>query len=347
LLISIIGVIVVLSVMILSHELGHFIMAKKMGVRVEAFSLGFGPKLWSTKKGETEYKICLVPLGGYVKMAGEESGEKRTGAEWEFYSKPAGRRFNIIAAGPVVNYLLGIILFCIVFMMGTSVLTSHIGEVMEGYPAEKAGLKAGDRIIEMEGKKVESWTDVTNIIYSKKEGNIELSVKRNKRVLDFIVERESAKDLLGRPVRIIGIKPSDEVEFVKYGLGGSLKMAAGMTWNITALTYRAIGGMLTGAVPMKGLAGPVRIFAITGQAAKAGIVPLLSISALISVSLAIINLLPLPPLDGGHILFLGIEKLRGRPIDVKVQETVQQVGWVLLMTLLVVVSWNDITSFFK
>ena len=351
-LISLIAVIIVFSILILSHELGHFLMAKKMGVKVEVFSLGLGPKLWSIKKGETEYAISAIPFGGYVKMAGEEPGEALKGEEWEFYSKPIYKRFNIVVAGSVINYILGFVLFCMVFMAGAPVPTSRIGRVLEGYPAEKVGLKENDKIIEIDGTKIKYWEEVLNIIHKKKEREITtLLVERNGDVLTFAVsgKSEEQKDIFGRPVRmtLIGIGPSNEVDFVRYGFGKSVTMGARTTWNITSLTYKAIWGMLTGALSIKAVSGPIGIFAVTGKFARMGIVPLLWISAVISVSLAIINLLPFPVLDGGHIIFLGVEKLKGRPIDRKVQEVIQQVALVLLITFVLVVSWNDILRFIK
>lgn len=349
-LISIIAVIIVFSVLILSHEFGHFLMAKKMAVKVEVFSVGFGPNIWSIKKGGTAYTISAIPVGGYVKMAGEEPGEERTGADWEFYSKPIYKRFSIVVAGTAFNYILGFLLFSTVFMIGAPVLSSRIGRILEGYPAEKAGLKENDKIIKIDGKKVEYWEEVLDIIHKKKKSDITLVIDRNGEILTFTVKGKSElqKDIFGKSVRVtlIGIAPSDEVNFVKYGFFKSIERGTRTTWNITTLTYRAIWGMLTGALSVKEASGPIGIFVFTGRAARMGLVPLLNISALISVSLAIINLLPLPPLDGGHILFLAIEKLKGRPLDRKVQEIVQQTGWILLITLLLIVSWNDILRFF-
>jgi len=349
--ISVISVIIVFSILILSHELGHFIMAKRMGVKVEAFSLGFGPKIWSVKRGDTEYAISAIPLGGYVKMAGEEPGEKRSGAEWEFYSKPIRKRFNIVAAGALFNYILGFILFCMVFMVGAPVPTSRIGRILEGYPAERIGLKEGDRILEIDGKEVKYWEDVIDILHRKRESEATgLVVDRDGDLLKFAVtgRSEDQKDVFGRPIKmtLIGIAHSDEVELVRHGFVKSIKMGAETTWGITTMTYKAIWYMLTGALSVKEVSGPIGIFAITGKLAQRGIVHLLWISAVISVSLAIFNLLPFPILDGGHILFLAIEKLRGRPLDAKVQEKVQQVALALLIAFVLVVSWNDVTRFF-
>ncbi len=350
-LISVLSVIIVFSILILSHELGHFIMAKRMGVKVEVFSLGFGPRIWSVKRGGTEYAFSAIPLGGYVKMAGEEPGEESSGAEWEFRSKPVYKRFNIVVAGAVFNYIAGFIMFCLVFMAGAPVPTSRIGRVLEGYPAEKTGLKENDRILAIDGKEVRYWEDVIDILHKKKEGEaIELSVERGGRRLDFRVSGKSEEhtDIFGKPVRmtLIGIGQSDETELVRHGFVEAVEMGGRTTWGITTMTYKAIWFMFTGALSVKEVSGPIGIFAITGRFAKKGIVYLLWISGVISVSLAIFNLLPFPILDGGHVLFLAFEKMRGRPLDAKVQEKVQQVALALLIAFVLVVSWNDVTKFF-
>ncbi len=347
-LISIIGVIVVFSIMIISHEFGHFFMAKKMGVKVEIFSFGFGPKIASIKRGGTEYVLSAIPFGGYVKMAGDELAGKLEGKEWEFYSKPIYKRFNIIAAGPIVNYVLGFIFFCAVFMLGAPVATSRIGSTLSGYPAEKAGIIEGDRILEIDGKGVKYWDEVLAAIHDRKEGNINLLIERNSEKRKITVEgkSEDAKDILGRPLRrtMIGIAPSDEVAFVKYGFFKSIEMGAGTVWKITVITYQAVWGMIIGAVSVKAMAGPIGIFAMTGKAASMGLIYLLHISAFISVSLAIFNLLPFPILDGGHILFLAIEKIKGKPVSRKAQELAQNIAFTLLIAFVLFVTWNDILN---
>lgn len=346
--IGIIGVAVVLSVMILSHEFGHFIVAKKMGVKVEKFSFGFGPKLASVKRGETEYVLSAVPFGGYVKMAGDELAGQLEGKEWEFYSKPIYKRFNIIAAGSAVNYILGFLLFCFMCMLGEPVITSRIGAVREGYPAEKAGLKKNDIILSINEKKVNSWDDVLNTIHNRKEGDVMLEIGRNGNTLKVTVSgrSEEQKDIFGKPkkVTVIGIEPSDESKFIKYDLINAVKMGAVKTWDLTVMTYQLIWKMLTGSVSPKAVAGPIGIFAIVGRAANMGINYLLYISALISISLAIFNLLPFPILDGGHILFLAIEKIKGRPVSAKAQEVAQNIAFALLIAFMLFVSWNDVAN---
>lgn len=347
-LISIIAVIVVFSIMILSHELGHFWMAKKMGVMVEVFSFGFGPKIKSFKRGGTEYALSLIPFGGYVKMAGDELSGKIEGKEWEFYSKPVYKRFNIIVAGSLMNYILGFLLFSLVFMLGSPIPTARVGRVLEGYPAEKAGIRADDLILSIDGKEVKYWEDVLAAIHNKEEGGIKVIVERegNKHEFNVLGRLEDAKDILGKPIRktMIGVAPSNEAVFVKYGFFRAIAMGGETVWKITMVTYQAIWGMIIGAVSVKAMAGPIGIFAMTGKAASMGIIHLLHISALISVSLAIFNLLPFPILDGGHILFLIIEKIKGRPVSAKAQEIAQNAAFVLLITFVLFISWNDILN---
>jgi len=344
--ISIIAVVLVLSVMILSHELGHFFMAKRMGVRVEAFSFGFGPKIWAVKKGDTEYRLCAVPFGGYVKMAGEEPTDSRTGAEWEFYSQPIGKRFNIIIAGAAVNYVIGMLIFCFVFAV-SPVLTSQIGEVKKGYPAAEAGLKENDRVVEINGWHVRHWNDVLRVLFISAD-NVRMTVERNGGILAFEVQKKETEieDVSGKFVKrkLVGIAPSGKT--VKYNIPNAIAMGLRETLFLTVFTLFVVLKLFTGALSIKFVAGPIAIVAMTSQAARLGIVPLLSLTALISISLAIFNLLPLPVLDGGHILFLALEKLRGRPLDRKVQEVTQQVAMALLLALVLIVSWNDILRFF-
>ena len=343
-----IGVVVVLSVMILSHELGHFIVAKKMGVKVEVFSLGFGRKIKSFKKGDTEYALSLIPFGGYIKMAGDELSGKLEGKEWEFYSKPIYKRFNIIVAGAAVNYILGFLLFCFMCMLGEPVVTSRIGVVRAGYPAEKAGLKKNDIIVSINEKKVNRWDEVLNTIHNRKVGDIVLGIDRDGKISTVTVSgrAEEQKDIFGKPkkVTVIGIESSNEARFVKYGFLDSIKMGAKKTWELTIMTYQMIGKMFTGAVSPKAMAGPIGIFAIVGKAANMGINYLLYISALISISLAIFNLLPFPILDGGQILCLAIEKIKGKPVSAKAQDIAQNIAFALLIAFMLFVSWNDILN---
>ncbi len=345
--ISAIVFILVLSVLIVVHEFGHFIMARRCGVRVEKFSLGFGPKLIGIKRGDTEYRISAIPLGGYVKMAGESHQDKLTGEEWEFLSKPVGKRFKIVISGALLNYILGFLLFSLVFMMGAPTLTNEIGEVIEDFPAKAAGLMAGDMIVGIDGKDIKYWHELTDVIHKKLHGDVELEVLRGDRIRNVIVTPKVGEyaDVFGKKVSIaqIGIKSSDEVIYVKYNPIKSVSLAFDKITELTTLTFKAIGNLIIGRMKLReSVAGPVGIFMITTQAAKMGLVHLLYIMAIISTSLAIFNVLPIPVLDGGHILFLAIEKIRKRPLSPKVQDVAAHVGLTLLLLLMLFVFYFDI-----
>jgi len=344
--------ILVLSVLIVVHEFGHFIMAKRCGVKVESFSLGFGPKIIGITKGDTEYKISAVPLGGYVKLAGETHQDKVTGSEWEFMSKSVWQRFKIVIFGPVLNYILGFLLFSIVFMMGAPTLTNEVGGVLDDFPAKAAGIREGDRIISIDGEDIEYWNELTEIVHKKKEGEIDLILLRGNKEMNLKVKPKikEYKDIFGKEVKIalMGIKPSAELAFIKYGPLESVKKGFTKIVELTALTFKALWNLIIGRLSLKeSVTGPVGIFMLTTQAARMGLVYLLNIMAVISTSLAIFNVLPIPVLDGGHILFLFIEKMRGRPLSPKVQEIAIQVGLWLLIILMLSVLYFDIIRLFK
>ncbi|OIO34393.1 MAG: RIP metalloprotease RseP [Candidatus Omnitrophica bacterium CG1_02_40_15] len=348
--VSLISFIIVLSILVIVHEFGHFIVAKRMGVRVEKFSIGFGPEITGITKAETRYSISLMPLGGYVKLAGEAAQEGARPEKWEYSSRPVGERIKIIFAGPLLNYILAFLIFSFVFMAGSPTLTTKIGKVMPGYPAESAGLKTGDRILSINGKDMAYWEDVANIIHTNKNPEMKLLVERNGEQVPLIAmpKSQDMKTIFGvrKSISIIGIAPSDEVVYVKYGFLKSIYMGAEKLWTLTYITCRALWASITGAIPLKeSMTGPIGIFYITGQAAKLGLVYLLQLMAVLSASLAIFNLLPVPVLDGGHILFLIIEKIRKKPVSIKMQEDVTQVGMGLLIVLMAFVFYNDFMRF--
>ncbi len=344
--------VIVLSILIVVHEFGHFIMAKRCGVKVERFSIGFGPKIIGIKKGETEYRISAIPLGGYVKMAGETYQDELEGRDWEFLSKAPGQRFKIIIYGPLLNYILGFLLFSIVFMIGAPTLTNEVGDVMDDYPAQAAGIQRGDRIISIDGKEVGYWHELTEIIHKKLEGRVELIVLRDgtKFQLSLDPEIKEFKDIFGKDVKIamMGIRASDDLVYIRHNPVESVRMGLSKIFELTALTFKAIWNLVIGRLSLKeSVTGPVGIFVLTAKAAKLGLVYLLHIMAVISTSLAIFNILPIPVLDGGHIIFLIIEKIRRRPLSPKVQETAAQIGLTLLIMLMLFVFYFDIMRFFK
>ncbi len=347
---SLISFIVVLSILVVVHEFGHFIVAKKTGVRVEKFSIGFGPEIFGVTREETRYSVSIIPLGGYVKLSGETGAEGIKGEKWEYLSRTIGERMRIIFAGPLLNYILAFVIFSFVFMAGNPTLTSVIGKVMPGYPAESSGLKAGDKILNINGKDVIYWEDVTKIVHTSKNQEMSLVVERLGGKASIIVMPKSQEmdTIFGsrKNISIIGIVPSGDVVFVKYGFFKSIYMGAERLWTLTYITCRALWASVTGAIPIKeSMTGPIGIFYITGQAAKLGLVYLLQLMGVLSASLAIFNLLPVPVLDGGHILFLAVEKIRRKPVSIKMQENITQVGMSLLIVLMLFVFYNDFMRF--
>ncbi|MFH1836717.1 MAG: RIP metalloprotease RseP [Candidatus Omnitrophota bacterium] len=344
-------VILVFSVLILIHEAGHLIAAKRAGVRVEAFSLGFGKRLFGREIGGTDYRISMLPFGGYVKMAGEEPSEARGEAD-ELASQPAGKRFIVIAAGACVNYIFAFILFSIVFMIGVPTLSNEVGEILKGYPAERSGLRVGDKIISINKTETKYWDDIVDIIKrdAASEKGLNLNIERGKRdlMINIVPDISKITNIFGQEISrpMIGIAPKNQISSVSYDPFRAIYYGGRRLISLSGMTYKGIWLLITGGMPMKtSVSGPIGIAHLMGQAAKLGIVPLLLITAHVSMALAIFNLLPFPVLDGGHIIFLLIEKIKGSPVSVKVQEIITQVAVVILVTFAVMVSWNDIVKF--
>ncbi len=348
--ISILAFIFVFGILIFVHEFGHFLLAKSNGVRVEKFSFGFGPKLWGKKFGDTEYLISIVPLGGYIKMAGDEPGRERKGGQREFLSKSLGQRAQIVAAGPILNYLLAFFLFSFIFVIGAPTLTTKVGKLLEGYPAKEAGIKEGDKILAVDAKAVEYWPALAEIIHRKTEGQVVLDIKRGKRVfkIKLTPNIQESVDIFGQKTKIglIGISPADETTTIKYGWGKSLYKGGEKLLTLSGFTYKALWFILTRRLSLKdSITGPIGIFYFTGRAAKLGMVYLLNLMGLLSMSLAIFNVLPVPVLDGGHLFFLLLEKWRKKPVSVKIQELATQAGMLLLVTLMLFVFYSDLAKF--
>lgn len=346
---SLISFLAVLSALVLVHELGHFLFARRCGVRVEKFSFGFGPKLFSFRKGDTEYVISAIPLGGYVKMAGENPSEG-TGARWEFPSKSVSERFSIIFAGPAFNYILAFLIFSAIFMVGSPVPTAEVGSLLKGYPAEAAGVRAGDKVIAVDGTPVKLWEEMTVLIHRRTDGAVRLTIERKGETVEKEITpiMRKMKDILGNEttIALIGIAPSQSSVKVQYPFFKSIEMGFKKLMQLTAVTYKALYAIITGKLSFKeSMTGPIGIFIITGTAAKHGLIYILHLMALLSASLAIFNLLPLPVLDGGSIIFLMLEKLRGKPLSVKTQEAVTNVGVALLVAIMLFVFYADIVKF--
>lgn len=341
----------ILSILILVHEFGHFIIAKKIGVRVEQFSLGFGPVLFKRKKKDTEYSLSVFPLGGFVKLAGD-SIEEYSGKPDEYFSKAPGKRFWIIFFGPLLNYFLGILFFWLVFFAGYPTLTTKVGGVINGFGASEAGIQRGDKIIAIDGKRVEYWEELQKIIYSKKSTDyvrVSLLRENKEQNLSVRIKEKQVKDQIGqnRKFGLLGITPFNEVIKVRHGFLKSFSLSLSKAFDLTIMTYKALGFLISGKLSMRdSMTGPLGIYFITSQVAILGVIAILHLMAVLSVSLAIFNLLPLPILDGGHIVLLVLEKIRGKVLSLKAEQYINKVGITFVMFLAVFVTYNDVVKNF-
>ncbi|PKN28079.1 MAG: RIP metalloprotease RseP [Deltaproteobacteria bacterium HGW-Deltaproteobacteria-21] len=343
---------VVLGVLIFFHELGHFLVAKYFGVKVLKFSLGFGYKLIGRKIGETEYLISTIPLGGYVKLLGEDGEEAEAvspaEAERAFNTQSALKRIAIVAAGPAFNLILAWVIFCAVLLFsGKPVMTPEIGQVRPESPAEKAGLMKGDLIVDVQGRTIQDWQEIKTIVQENEGRPVNLTVKRGDRNLSVVLTPETAteKNLFGEDVKsaLIGIVASGNYKEIDLGPVESLVEGTAKTWDIIKLTFLTIIKLFQGVVSIKTLGGPIMIGQLTGQVAQESISYLFPLLAIISINLGILNLLPIPILDGGLILFLLIELVARKPLGLKKRDIAQKVGLFLLAVLIVVVTINDLS----
>jgi len=338
------AVVVIFSVLIVIHELGHYIAAKRSGVRVEKFALGFGPVLFKKKGKETEFVICVFPLGGYVKLAGD-TRESCKGLEHEFLSKPIGIKAKIVFAGPLFNYFLALFIFCIIALIGFPYPDSVIGNVLEDYPAQAAGAQEGDRILAVDGKEVEHWLDMAKEIYQAKD-TVNLRIERAGEIisLDIPLRQKEIIDNFGKKknVSVIGIVSSSQTKIIKYNFPQALFEGAKRLVNLTFLVGKGFIFMILGIIPFKeAIGGPLAIYYYTSEAVKIGFVTTLSLVAVLSVSLTMINLFPIPVLDGGHLLFFFLEKVRGKPVSERVEENLTRIGLSFLIFFIVFVLYND------
>jgi regulator of sigma E protease len=414
----------VLGVLVFVHELGHFLMARRIGVRVLTFSLGFGPKLLKFKRGETEYAISAIPLGGYVKMAGENPDESLTGRPDEFMSRSKWERFLVYIMGPAMNLALAVVIMALVLYQGADVPAFEsepavIGRVVEGSPAEGAGLRPGDRIIEVDGRETPDWEALSMAVLPKAGREITVvalreNVRQRVRLTpvgqtqyeigdigiqplvhpqiaavtdgepadkaglrrgDVILAVDGLQDVQnealvnhirshdGKPVtltvrrddtvRQIAVTPQNlrigvqlspfEVRTIEPGPLQAITMSFQRNWEWTKLIFRTLAGLFTRETNVKQLMGPVGIAQLSGGAAQLGWLPLLNLMAMISLNLGLLNLMPIPVLDGGHIAIMALEGAARRDFSMRVKERLLLAGFVVLMALMVTVIYNDLT----
>ncbi len=349
-LIDLLPALIVLGVLIFIHELGHFIACKLSGVRVEKFSIGFGPEIFHLQGKETRYAISLIPLGGFVKPSGESSediGEEGL-RPYDFLAQSPAKRFVIASAGILMNFLLAYVIFSVVFMVGRPILKAKIGGFVTGYPATASELKVGDLVLSMNDKPVRYWKELTDLIYEVQGAEIRLVILRGEKqaVVRVLPKVEDIKDIFGTTRRIsrIGILPSEEYLLEKYPPMQAFQKGGEALVSFTVLTAKSIAYLVTGKLSLKMVSGPIGIFAIASKTAHLGFVHVLQLTAFLSVSLAVFNILPFPPLDGGLMLFIAIEAIRRKQVSFRVQEVLTKTGFALLLLLMVVVMYNDLAN---
>jgi len=360
---TILPFLVLILVVVFIHEYGHYYFAKKYGVGVTDFSIGFGKELfgWNDKSG-TRWKICWIPLGGYVKFFGDRNvfsqadQEKiinkynKSDQEKLFVLKPLYQRVLIVAAGPFANFLLAIVIFFSIYTFaGKDFTPALINEVQKDSPAMEGGLKKDDIILSIDGNKVKSIMEVSKFITMSTNEVIDFTISRSSQELNFKIKPNIVKgeDSLGNKInkRMIGIKLgayNNQINHKKLGPIKALYYSISEVYFVSISSLKYFGAILTGSGDSSQLGGPIRIAKVTGQVAELGILPFLSIMAYISISLGLINLFPIPLLDGGHLMFYGFEKILGHPLSQKVQEGFFRIGMFLLLSLMFFATFNDL-----
>lgn len=346
---SMLASLLVLGLLVIVHELGHYVVARRRGVRILRFSIGFGPRLFAWTKGHTEYAISAIPLGGYVKMAGEQTAE-HTQEPWEYLSKPVGTRAQIVFAGPLVNYVVALLGLWVMFLIGYPELLPVVGKVLPQMPAQAAGLQPGDRIQAINDRTVRTWEEMTKLIYVSPEKPLTFRLGRgaDRLTVSVIPKSKAITDLAGRAktIGVVGIVPSGAFEAHRFGPIAAVGRAIRQHNEWVAQTFLALWSMGTGRLSVReSVTGPIGILFMTSEAVRMGVAPLLYLVSLFSLSLAIFNVFPIPILDGGHLFFLVLEKLRGRPVSINVQERSAQVSLALLIVFVLMICFNDVSRF--
>ena len=354
----------VLAIVIFVHEMGHFLVGRWCGVGVDAFSIGFGPEMfgWTDRQG-TRWKVSVIPLGGYVKFTGDLNVSSAPDADElsqmddatrsrSFHHKPVGQRALIVAAGPAANFILAILIFAgIVYFNGQRVLEPRVQAVVEGSAAEAAGFAQNDLILSINGREVVGFSDLQRIVSSSAGDDLVFEVERDGRVetLVAVPVRTEQETAFGRHrIGMLGLQAvndPDAVRHVEFGPLQSLGHGVSETYFVIDRTIDYLGKLVTGRESADQLSGPIRIAKVSGDVATlGGILGLISLTALLSVSIGFINLFPVPMLDGGHLMFYAIEAARGRPLSDQAQEIGFRIGLALVLMLMLFVTWNDIVN---
>jgi regulator of sigma E protease len=352
----------VLTVVVFFHELGHFLVARWCGVRVQAFSVGFGPELFGRNdRHGTRWKLSAIPLGGYVKFAGDEneasvpdqealarmSAEERAGA---FQTKPVSRRAAIVAAGPIANFILAIVIFALLFgLFGRQEISPRVDTIQPDSAAQAAGLMAGDMVLAIDGQPIQTFSDMQRIVSVSADQPLSMLVDRGGQQLTIEVtpQRREITDPFGnvQSVGLLGVSRSASKEDVvtrSFGPVEAVVEGSRETWFVVTRTAGYLAGIVTGRESADQLGGPIRVAQISGQVATLGFGALLNLTAVLSVSIGLLNLLPIPMLDGGHLLFYAAEALRGKPLSERAQEYGFRIGIAIVLFLMVFATWNDV-----
>lgn len=342
---SILITLLIIAVLVLAHEWGHFIAARKIGIPVQEFSLGFGTKLFSVTRDEVQYSIRLFPLGGFVRMSGEEMGDNEDPRG--FNSRKPLEKILVSFAGPFMNFVLALIIFILVYAaigIPTAVEEPIIGKVIAGNPAAQSGMQEGDQVIAVNGDRIASWNEFTAQIAATPKGEVlQVEVERNGGQivsLEMIPARTE-----GNANPTIGVV--NAVQYQRLGVMNSMKMGLVQTYTMTILLLQSLGMLITGGAAVSDLAGPVGITKLVGDVARIGPVYVLNFAAFLSINLGLINLLPIPALDGSKIVFSVVEAVRRKPLDPEKEGFIHWVGFMLLMLLIVLVTYNDIIRWIK
>ncbi|GAB0056354.1 Metalloprotease MmpA [Candidatus Magnetaquicoccaceae bacterium FCR-1] len=356
--------IVVLGALIFVHELGHFLVARMMGVRVLVFSLGFGPRIagWSRGAGETEYRLSLIPLGGYVKMLGENEEEDEekdqsghpvvvADAPDSFANQGVWSRIAIVFAGPAFNFLFALMVLVMAFMLGVGELLPVVGSVSRGMPAEQAGLRVGDRVVAINEQPVTRWEVLSQTIKRSEGVPLRFTVERPEGPILLTIQPrvQEMTNIFGETVRtwLVGIGPGSGTEFVTYGFFSALVKGVEHAWRMTDMIVTGVWKIITRSIPADQIGGPLMIAEMAGKTAEQGASSMLFFMALISINLGILNLLPIPVLDGGHLLFFLIEAVKGSPLSEQVRLQANRAGMFLLIVLMAWAMKNDLTRIFS